>query len=189
MIKAGADSSATQPTLTGPMAKKKLAVDELWEIAKAGTRKLTATERRRVLVYLDEIGEKRVNNYQLAKWFQVSETVIRQDKKRMVERYVSTLAPDQAMQFVAAHYKDLEDLIGVTKNGLDQTESGTMGERFYVETLSKLYKERLSLLQEIGVVRKELGNLNVSEEKWVATVDTNTGECGVYKDEGNNDES
>jgi hypothetical protein len=157
--------------------------ESLYEVARSGTRKLSAIERRRVLIYLDDIGEKGNNNYDLAKIFQVTEAVIRADKKRLINHYVMALTPDGAMQLVARHFADVEQLIAVAKRGLDANDIGSQNERFYVDTLSKLYKERFAGWQEVGVVRKELGHMNVTEETWVATVDPTTGECGVHKDD------
>lgn len=160
----------------------RITVEELFEIAKAGKRKLTATERRRVLLYLDEIGEKKFTTFELARTFQVSEQQIRDDKRRIIQHYVGGLTPEFAMLFVAKHFKDTEDLISVAKRGLDENEAGTQLERFYIETLGKLYRDRWGALQEVGIVRKELANMNADEEKWVATVAPD-GECGVHKDE------
>jgi hypothetical protein len=159
-------------------------VDQLWEVAKAQTRRITPSERRRVLIYLDEIGEKNLSNVELAKIFQVTENAIRTDKKRLLNHYVMALTPDAAMSLVARHFKDSDDLISITKRGLDSNEAGTTGERFYIETLMKLYRDRWVAWQEIGLVRKELGNMNATEEKWVATVSPN-GECNVHKEDLN----
>jgi hypothetical protein len=160
--------------------------EQLYETAKSGIRKLTATERRRVLIYLDEIGEKGLSNYDLARIFQVTEAIIRADKKRLLNHYVMALTPEAAMSLVARHFKDLDNLIVLARRGLDENDRGSTNERFYVETLAKLYKDRFAAWQEIGVVRKELGHMNVTEEKWVATVDPVTGDCGVHKDDSDN---
>lgn len=165
---------------------KSIPIDLLWGLAKSGQRKLTASERRRVLIYLEDVGEsQQYTNHDLAKIFQVSDTVIHLDKKRILTTYADSLTPDQAMQFVARQLKDIETLITTAKKGLQKNETGTLGERFYIDTLKGLYKERFSIYQEVGIVKKELGSLNISEEKWVATVDVDTGECGVHRDDTN----
>jgi hypothetical protein len=160
----------------------RITVEELFETAKSGQRKMTASERRRVLLYLDEIGEKGLTVFELARIFRVSEQQIRDDKRRIIQHYVGGLTPEFAMLFVAKHFKDTEDLISTARRGLDQNDPGSTLERFYIETLSKLYRDRWGALQEVGIVRKELANMNADEEKWVATVAPD-GECGVHKDE------
>jgi hypothetical protein len=163
------------------VAKKATHVDSLWEEAKAGSRKLTAPERRRVLVYLSEIGETKESNVELAKLFKVTETVIRQDKQRLLREMGKELTPQAQVMIVAAHLHDLNQLIITAKRGQLQNESGTLNERFYVETLMKLYKERRETYENVGVIRKELGTINVDQEHWVATADTDTGTLGVHQ--------
>jgi hypothetical protein len=166
----------------------RITVEDLFETAKSGQRKLTASERRRVLVYLDEIGEKGLNTFELAKIFQVSEKQVREDKRRVLSHYVGGLTPEFAMLFVAKHFKDTEDLISVTKRGLDENTAGGANERYYIDLLGKLYQSRWNALQDVGIVRKELANMNADEEKWVATVAPN-GECGVHKDDSKTEKS
>jgi hypothetical protein len=164
----------------GTMAKER--VEQLWEVAQAGTRKLSASERRRVLIYLDEVGEKKQTNYDLARIFKVSEAQIRADKQRLLGHYVRVLTPEAAISLVAGHFRELDNMIALCKRGMDACDSGTTMERFYLETMAKLLRERFTSWQEVGVVRKELGNLNVTEERWVATVSP-AGECGVHKED------
>lgn len=152
----------------------------MYEEAKAGARRLTPSERRRVLIYLEEIGDTKRNNYDLAKLFQCHEKGIRQDKQRLLNEYARKLNPQYAMQFVGRHMKDLEDLVVVGKLGLQSQERGVLGERFYIETLLKLYKERREALENMGVIRKELGQMSVTEEHWIATV-AEDGEASVHE--------
>lgn len=164
------------------MAKRNQAlhVDVLWEEAQAGQRKLTPTERRRVLVYLDEIGETKLSNVELAKIFKVTERVIREDRDRLLRDLGATLTPEAQVYFVARQLRDLDQLIVTGKRGLQENERGTLAERFYLETLLKLYKERRETLEGVGVIRKELGTLNIAEEHWVATVDETGTVLGVH---------
>lgn len=141
----------------------------LWEAAKAGTKKLTAAERRLVLAYLEEEGQV-LSNYQLADVFQVDEKVIRKDRKELLREYTATITPEYALGFVASYLKSHDDLIRKTKIGLEKCQPGTLGHQNYVRLLSDLETKRMKLLQEIGAVPKELGHLNVSEERWVAVV-------------------
>jgi hypothetical protein len=160
----------------------RITAEDLWEVAKSGERKLKAPERRRVLKYLDEIGEKKISVPDLARIFRVSEQQVRSDKRRVIETYVGGLTPKYAMLFVAKHFKDLDDLMSITKRGLDETESGGTNEAKFTEVMLKLLQHKWNALQEVGLVRKELADMNADEEKWVATV-SEAGECGVHKDE------
>lgn len=155
-------------------------VDYLWEEAKAGNRKLTPTERRRVLVYLDEIGETRHSNVALAKLFHVTERILRLDKTRLLREFGATLTPAAQVEVLARHLRDMEHLIAVGQRGLQANDAGSLGERFYLETLMKLMKERRETYENTGILRKELGTLNVAEEHWVATVDVLDGALGVH---------
>lgn len=159
-------------------------VDQLWEEAKSGSRKLTATERRRVLVYLDEVGEqnasnKPYSNVELAKLFKVGEKVIRDDKTRLLREIGKALTPEAQIMVVAAHMRDIDNLISRGQRGLAANESGTLGERFYLETLLKLLKEKRETYENVGVIRKELGTINVAEEHWVAEARVDTGTLTV----------
>lgn len=154
-------------------------VDVLWEEAKSHARKLTAKERRRVIVYLKEIGETKLSNVELAKVFQVDEKVIAADKRRILSDLATSLTPEAQMLIVARHMDDLEELIATGRRGLHANDSGTLNERFYLETLMKLYKERRETYENVGIIRKELGTLNVAEEHWVAEADISTGALSV----------
>lgn len=160
--------------------KKQPHVDVLWEEAKAGSRKLNSVDRRRVLVYIDEIGDDDFTNVELAKIFQVSEPIIRQDKRKILQSIGAALTPEAQVMIVAQHMHEIDRLIVIAKNGMRQHNSGVMGERWYIETIAKLLKEKRETYENIGVIRKELGTLNVAEETWVATVDPSSGNLGVH---------
>lgn len=156
-------------------------VDVLWEEAKAGTRKLTVQERRRVHVYLEEIGDTHMSVVELAKIFQVSENTIREDRKAILRSIGKDLTPEAQVMIVAQHMHEIDRLIVTAKNGMRQHTSGALGERWYIETIAKLLKEKRETYENVGVIRKELGTLNVAEEQWVATVDPDNGNLGVHQ--------
>lgn len=140
-------------------------------------RKLSAGERRRVLVYLIELGETKTVA-ELSRMFRVNEKTVRGDQRRLLKRAGEALTPDQGAFIVAQHLEDINQLIVRTRTGLGKNDPGTLGERNYIETLAKLFEQRLKVYQESGVVRKELGNLNVAQEVWTATV-ADDGICSV----------
>lgn len=148
----------------------------------AKSRKLTAAERRLVLAHLEELGTSQ-SNYQLAALFGVDEKVIRKDRKELLQEYTKTISPEHALSFVASYLKSHDDLIRKTKFGLEKCLPGTLGHQNYLRLLSDLESKRMKLLQEIGAVPKELGHLNVSEERWVAVVSTD-GVTSVRPDAG-----
>lgn len=157
---------------------KSQAVDELWEQARAGTKKLTATDRRRCLVYIDDIGDTKYSYPELARIFGVSETVVRADRKRLMSTLTGLLTPEHAIHFVSTHIAQIDQLIAIARRGLNSQNPGDLGESRYMDTLTKLLKEKRDTLMDCGVIRKELGNMSVTEERWEATV-TDTGECFV----------
>jgi hypothetical protein len=166
---------------------KLLPAGDLLRIAEAATRKLTTGERRKVLVFLEETGREpnkpKKNIYELADLFKVSVGTIREDRKRLTSLYAQSLTPAHATTFVAEYLREINGLITTCRTALntDSCDPGTLAERAYVETMMKLLKEKFSALQEIGVVKKSLGELNVIEEVWCATVSSD-GECGVHRE-------
>lgn len=144
-------------------------VETLLDIAKRKARKLRPGERRRCIVYLEELGESH-STRELAEIFGVGESVIAQDRKRILKLYATELTPAHALQFVADSLRGHDDLIRRARAGLRSTVEGTLMHQKYVEQLSQLELRRIKILQEIGVVAKELGHLNVSEEVWYAKV-------------------
>lgn len=143
--------------------------ENLLAIAEQGERKLTATERREVLRYLEDKGDGR-SNYQLAVLFKVDEAVIRKDKKRIIETIASSITPEYAMTFVAEYVKSQRDLIRQAKVGLEKCTPGGQMHALYTRLISDLEGKVMAMYQGIGAVPKQLGTLNVNEEKWVAVV-------------------
>lgn len=121
-------------------------------------------------IYLEEIGETKHSVADLSKFFQVSEFVIRDDRKKHISGLAKQLSPDYAMKFIAQHIADVNQLIGIAKAGLKSQDPGNLGESRYIDTIGKLLKERRETLEKIGVIREELGGMNAAEEEWVATV-------------------
>lgn len=123
------------------------------------------------MVYLDELGElEDKTNNELALLFQVSETQIRQDKSRMLQTIGEELTADNAMALVSKHTSDIRALIRLARRGLKNCEAGGLAYRNYLETLMKLEEQHFSVLQEIGIVRKELGHMQVTHEEWEAKI-------------------
>ena len=152
----------------------------LLDLAQKRERRLTARERRVVLTHLVEHGYKKVHrahrsNYQLADLFGVSEAMIRQDKKRILREAGNALQPDQAMAIVTSSAKALDRLIRAAEEGLDETDPGTLAHRDYLRVIADLEQRRLKLAQDIGLVEHNLGQLQVTEEHWVAR----TSESGI----------
>jgi hypothetical protein len=139
--------------------------------AKVGT-KLTPVERRKVIRFLDEGGDERkeYSNRELAKLFSVDEAVIRKDKKKILALYTRAITPDHAMLYVGDYLKAHDDLIRKAEDGLRKANPGTMAHQTYLKILSDLKERQKKMLQEIGALPKHLGQLNVTEEHWVATV-------------------
>ena len=152
-------------------------VSELFEIAQSKTRKLTPQERREVITYLEEAGardksgvSKPLSNYQLAELFDVDVKVIRVDKKKILKEYTSAITPDEAMVFVGTFMQGHDDLLRRTVKALNEIPHGTLTHAKYLQLASDLHKRRVQMLQEIGALPKELGNLNVNEELWEAYI-------------------
>ena len=157
------------------MAKKSVSPEDLLKVAIAKERKLTSKERRTVLAFLmdqkiDPVAKTFRSNYQLADLFGVSESMIRNDKKRILRDYSSNITPDQAMAFVTDALRAQDRLIRRAEAALMECESGGLAEREYIELLDKLEARKLKVAQDIGIVAKELGRLQVVEENWEATV-------------------
>jgi hypothetical protein len=135
-----------------------------------------------VIRYLDELDDEHPysNNYKLASLFTVDEKVIRTDRKKIVTRFAGTITPDRAMLYVGHYMKDHDKLIRQAEAGLRTAKPGSIAHQQYVRLISDLHTKKVKLLQETGVMPKELGHLNVSEEVWEATV-SQTGIIEVIK--------
>ena len=150
---------------------------ELLEVAKAKSRKLTPRERRTVIKFVDDAGVKDANgkpveytNYELAALLNVDEKTIRIDKRKILKEYTSIITPEDALTFVGEFIKGHDDLMRRAFAGLRQSPDGTLAHQNYLKIISDLHKRRVAMLQEIGAIPKELGNLNVNQELWEAYV-------------------
>ena len=156
---------------------QEISVAELLDIARTKTRKLIARERRQVIEYIDEAGYKdsagqdaELTNYELADLFGVDEKIIRMDKRKIMREYTGLITPQESMVFVGSFLKAHDDLIRRAVKGLSASPLGTLAHQNYLKIISDLLKRRITILQEIGAIPKELGNLNVTHEEWQAYV-------------------
>jgi hypothetical protein len=148
---------------------------ELITLALEHRRRLTSTERRKVMAWLDgdrygENGKAYQTNANLARLFGVSETTVIEDRRRIMRDYAATLTPDQAMTIVARYFVGHDRLLAACEKGITSCEAGTMAHREYLKLYSDLAARQVKLAQDIGVVKKELGHVQLSET-WVATTD------------------
>ena len=158
------------------------APDDLYAKAQSGKgSELSATERRLVIAHMDEIGELS-SNLELAQMFGVDERQIRKDKARLVRAYAKRIAPDQAMNFIAAYTRNHDILIAQARKGLKAANPGTPAHQYYVKLISDLEERKVTKLQSIGVIPKELGRLAITEEKWIA-VFSDEGTASVHPDD------
>lgn len=153
-------------------------VAELLDIAQNKTRRLTPRERRSVIRYVEEHGvkdaatgvSKPLSNYQLADLFSVDEKIIRIDKRKLLKDYTKLITPEDAMVYVGTFMQGHDDLLRRAIKALDDMPHGTLAHAKYLQITSDLHKRRVQMLQEIGALPKELGNLNVNEELWEAVI-------------------
>jgi hypothetical protein len=165
--------SAATPAPPPPPPASEVEASELIAIALAKQRKLTSTERRKVMSWLDgdrygENGKAYQTNANLARLFDVSETTVVEDRRRIMRDYAATLTPDQAMTIVARYFVGHDRLLAACEKGITMCEPGTMAHREYLKLYSDLAARQVKLAQDIGVVKKELGHVQLSET-WVAT--------------------
>jgi hypothetical protein len=142
---------------------------ELFEKAQQG-QSLTPRERRKVVDWVDSQDELDYSNTKLAEIFGVSEGNIRHDKKLILKAYASAISPEMAMTYVGHYLKSHDDLIRKARFGLFKTKVGTVYHQNYLKVISDLEDRKKKLLQEIGIIPKELGSVNIFQEVWQATV-------------------
>jgi hypothetical protein len=152
-----------------------ISVSELLEIAKRKSRKVKPDERRRVIRLLEESWStagypQEPSNYELADLFDVDESIIRRDKRKIEKEYTSVITPDDAMSFVGWYCKGIDALIRDARAGMLASPLGSLGHQNYIKILADLRKRKIEMLQEIGAIPKELGTLNTTEETWEAYV-------------------
>jgi hypothetical protein len=161
--------------------------ERLWAIAESKERKLSVDERREVLRWLDEDGRREMpdpddpsktivvtirsySNYRLGEVFQVSEKQIRKDRALIRKMAMDALTPEQGLAFVEGFLREHNALIRRAEDGLEACVPGSQTQVMFLRLLSDLRKRHIALLQEVSVVPKELGNLNITEEIWTAEV-------------------
>lgn len=164
-----------------------LTPEQLWDIAESKERKLTVDERRDVLRWLDEDGHREMpdpqdpsktisfsvraySNYKLGAVFGVNEKQIRKDRELIRKQAMTALTPEQALAFVEDFLREHNALIRRAELGLEACEAGSQTQVMFLRLISDLRKRHIALLQEVEVVPKQLGNLNITEEIWEATV-------------------
>lgn len=167
-------STRTHTAPVRPVVPELAGAEELYAIAMVGERRLTPKERRRVMVWLDslrysELGKPYRTTSTLASLFEVGESAIADDRKAIAAAYAKTLTPDQAMSLVGRYLRSHDRLLAGVEAGLDQALPGGQRHCEYLKLYSDLTSRQIKLAQEIGLIRKELGHLQVSEEVWVAT--------------------
>jgi hypothetical protein len=158
-------------------------IEQLLDHCRHKTRRLSSGERRRVLRYFAQIDQfkgwdggpvpKKLR--ELAWLFGCSEPQVSRDRRSILRGIADTLTPDGAAEFVADYIGEIDSLINECEAALVESPRGSLQHQNYVRILADLRERRIAKLQEIGVVPKELGNLNVREEVWQATVAPDTG--------------
>ena len=100
------------------------------------------------------------------------------DRQRVLSAAAEQLTPEKAAEFVQAYLSDVDALIRQAQDALiDPTicPPGSLAHQNYIRILESLQEKRIAKLQQIGVVRNDLGTLNVREEVWEASVEGTTG--------------
>jgi hypothetical protein len=142
--------------------------DKLIERAQKGER-LTAKDRRHCVGYL--MGTRpEMTNVEAAEIFQVSEGLIRQDKKRIRHERAKLIKEDDIGLVIA-------DIAMECDNQIRDLEASKrkckMGQRAFVEHCKAIVDTRLKsvkALQELGFYPKSLGNLTVERFEYKAVV-------------------
>ena len=154
---------------------------DLYKSAQQGN-KLTPTERRSVISYLEETGTQ-ASNWELAQLFQVDEKVIRRDRLRLLRQYASQINPKLAMQYVAKYARSHERYLSQAREALSKAQVGTLSHQNYLKLCSDLEQRLLGVMQDVGIVPKELGHMAISKEEWVAEFD-DAGVAHVRENDG-----
>lgn len=149
----------------------------MWERAQGGNWKPTTEERREILKWLDTEGHKNdkgyrtsYSSYELSEKLGVSATQIRKDRDVIRKASLDAISPEHALDYAGQFLREHELLIKRAEDGLAECVTGSVAQIHFLRLISDLHKRRMSLLQEVSVVPKELGNLNVVEEIWEAEV-------------------
>lgn len=148
--------------------------------------RLVSDDRRRVIAYIAEYGYKEngkykdLSNVEMAALFQVDEAVIRRDKKKVLKEQSGSLTPEESMEFVQDFLFEHNALIRRAKEGANHSPLGTLTHIRYIQTLSVLFQQKIKILQETGLLPKELGHMSVTDEQWRAYV-LEDGVTGVEK--------
>ena len=143
-------------------------VTDLFLAAELG-RKPRAKERRDIVLYLErtlQINDHR--DTQLAKKLGCSLKTLSNDRKRAQDILAAGITSEQAMFFMSDYLRHIDLLIVEAKLGMKQAVLGGTGHAHYVRLVGELVDSKITKLQSVGVIPKELGRLNTVQEEWHA---------------------
>lgn len=149
--------------------------DELLEEAQKG-KKLKPKERLQVVVHLEKT--KKIDDWpehMLAVALGCSRQAIRKYRAQAREIFAASLSPEEAMNILADFSGWYDFLIKEARAGLDKSTKGSQAHQAYLRIIGELWDGKVTKLQSVGVIPKELGRLTTIAEEWVATADLLSG--------------
>lgn len=123
------------------------------------------------MVWLEKTGE--IQNWQenkLAKTLGCKVGKIKDLRKSAQAKLAEAISPVEAMNYMVEYVRLNDFLIQQAVQGVKNAPANTQLHQGYMRLLMELSSEKVSKLQSIGVIPKELGRLTTVAEEWTAII-------------------
>jgi NACalpha-BTF3-like transcription factor len=151
-------------------------------------KEITAQQRRHIIAYyMATQPAKAADTQGLSEFFQVSDTMIRKDKRIIREEKAAMIKEDDVGLVIADIRIQFENQIRDLEKGKKQLEKdgrvGTTTYLQYCKTIMELELKTTEALQSLGYYPKNLGTQTTKKFSFVAVVDNKDGSVQVQNEE------
>jgi hypothetical protein len=143
---------------------------ELLDLAQMG-KKLKPKERHYIMVWLEKSGE--IESWQedaLAKALGCRVVKLRDLRRQAQNAIANLISPAEAMGYMTEYLRHSDLLIAQAIHGVKNAPANTQLHQGYMRLLMEASSEKVTKLQSIGVIPKELGRLTTVSEEWTAVI-------------------
>lgn len=150
-------------------------IRDLLEQAKSG-QKLSREERRLCIAYLE--ATDMYTDKEMASIFKVSRGVIAKDREKIREERSAILSAVKPLDFVVDYLESQKYVIGRLRRIIEHPSTQSKEVVQALDKYSLAVQRTMDTLQNLGALPKQLGNITVTEERWVAEI-TDSGQILV----------
>jgi hypothetical protein len=156
---------------------------ELFEAAQLGL-KLKPKQRLLVMVWLEKTGKiSETAESQLAQILGCKIGSLRRLRTAARAEVASAISPAEAMNYMAEYVRHQDLVIAESLDCLKTGPKNTGLHQGYMRILMEASSEKVTRLQSIGVIPKELGRLTTVAEEWTAVINDGVVSVGPTPDQ------